>query len=129
MTGCERWLARFVRRAQAALDDHNKPLGKIARIAAEQYQADPRRHIAILTFNFDGLVEAALQRHLGQTEAERIVVSVANPTELGRARQRPGIYVYHLHGSLENRDSDVVLDAYSYIRIWPHPAITGRGTV
>jgi hypothetical protein len=107
--------------AMERLEDETRPLGKIARIAADQYRADPRRHIAILTFNYDNLMEAALTRHLGEPEAERIVVSVSNKEELGRARQRPGIYVYHLHGSLGNLDSDVVLDAYTYIGILAAP--------
>src|SRR5262249_40418113 len=61
------------------------------------------------------------RRLLGKNEAKRLVVSVANKTELARARQRPGIYIYHLHGSLENRDSDIVLDAYSYVSILAAP--------
>jgi hypothetical protein len=118
-------------KAKTALDDPNKPLGKIARMAIEQYRADPRRHIAILTFNFDGLMEAALERQLGD-EAKRVVVSVATAAELGGARQRPGICVYHLHGFLRKRvgndssleayiDNDIILDAYSYVRILAAP--------
>jgi hypothetical protein len=110
-------------------------LGKVACIAADQYRADSRRHIAILTFNYDDLLETALRKELTapsastliprhpltEKEASRVVVPVANAAQMGRARQRPGIYVYHLHGSLANKDSDIVLDAYDYVRILSAP--------
>jgi len=120
------------------IDDKTKPLGKVACIAAEQYRADSRRHVAILTFNYDDLLETALRKELTtpsattrsqlppphpltEKQATRVVVSVANAAEMGRARQRPGIYIYHLHGSLANKDSDIVLDAYDYVRILSAP--------
>jgi hypothetical protein len=103
------------------LKDKSKPLGKVAKIVAEQHRGDPHRHIAILTFNYDDLMEGALRQELGEEEAKRVVVSVSNATEMGRARQRPGIYIYHLHGSLANKDSDIVLDAYTYVRILSAP--------
>lgn len=102
------------------MKDRNKPLGRIASIAWEQYKTDPRRHVPILTFNYDDLVERALAVEIGDTG--RVVVPVTNAAELARARNRPGIYVYHLHGALSNPDSDIVLDAYTYVQILAAPA-------
>ena len=116
-----RALQRVLAYPEEVLDDKTKPIGKVAQIAARQYHADTRRHIAILTFNFDDLMEGALRRELGDDEAKRVVVSVSNALEMGRARQRPGIYVYHLHGSLANKLSDIVLDAYMYVQILAAP--------
>jgi hypothetical protein len=106
---------------KTAVEDETKPLGKVAEITAQQYQADPRRHIAILTFNYDDLMERAIERRLGKAQAKRVVVSVSNKEEMARARQRPGIYIYHLHGSLATKDGDIVLDAYSYLSILGAP--------
>lgn len=107
--------------AVSRIADQNKPLGRIARIVCEQYRADRRRHVAILTFNYDDLMEKALHLELGD-EAKRAVVTVANETGLSRARNRPGIYVYHLHGALSEVTSDIVLDAYTYVQILAAPA-------
>lgn len=103
------------------LNDKTKSLGRIAKSVAEQYEADPRRHVAILTFNFDDLVERALAMELGKEKARVVVTSVATGKELASASHRPGIYVYHLHGSLANLES-IVLDAMSYVRILAAPA-------
>jgi hypothetical protein len=118
-----RALRRVLAYSPSVLDDKDKPLGKVAKIAVRQYRKDPRRHIAILTFNFDDLIEGALRKELGDPEAKRVVASVSNAVELARARQRPGIYVYHLHGSLANEESDIVLDAYTYVSILAAPGI------
>lgn|GEM_PF-1757699 len=102
------------------LNDERSSLRRIARSVANQYLKDPRRHVAILTFNFDDLIERALAFELGRA-ANDVVTSVATANDLAGASHRPGIYVYHLHGSLSNLDS-VILDAMSYVRILAAPA-------
>jgi hypothetical protein len=107
---------------KAQLADRSKPLGKVAQVAVEQWKQDQRRHIPILTFNFDDVMEEALRIELGDAGLfEHAVGTVSDEWELGRVRQRPGIYVYHLHGALANPKSDVVLDAYNYVRILAAP--------
>jgi len=103
------------------LKDQTKPLGRIAKVVAEQYRADRQRHIAVLTFNYDSLIEEALKLEM-RAEKEKVVDSVSTGEKLARVRHRPGIFVYHLHGSLENEESEIVLDAYSYVRILAAPA-------
>ncbi|HKS21276.1 MAG TPA: SIR2 family protein [Thermoanaerobaculia bacterium] len=105
---------------ETILDDKDKPLGRIAKVVARQYSADPQRHIAILTFNYDSLIEKAIE--LEMREEKVVAVSVSTAEELARVRHRPGIFVYHLHGSLENEKSEIVLDAYTYVRILAAPA-------
>jgi hypothetical protein len=108
---------------EGQLDDKNKPLGRIAKIVAAQYTPfHTTRHIAILTFNFDDLMERALASELGSDTARAIVTSVSTATEMAQVRRRPGIYVYHLHGSLENEQSEIVLKAQSFVRILAAPA-------
>lgn len=102
------------------LDNETKPLGRIAKVVAQQYLQDPQRHIAVLTFNYDSLIKKALDRAMGDQADVVTVVSTAD--ELARVRHRPGIFVYQLHGSLANEKSDIVLDAYSYVRILSAPA-------
>jgi hypothetical protein len=103
------------------LRDRSKPLARIARMVRDQYWADRSRHVAVLTFNFDDLLEEALRFALGRDG--HVLTSVSNAAELSRVRQRPGVFVYHLHGSLATKkDSDVVLDAYEYVQILAAPA-------
>jgi SIR2-like domain len=115
-----RALKRVLAFDKNVLDDEAKPLGRIAKVVGDQYRKDPQRHVAVLTFNYDSLIVNALQREMG-TDAD-VVISVSTGNELARVRHRPGIFVYQLHGSLENEKSDIVLDAYSYVRILAAPA-------
>jgi hypothetical protein len=102
------------------LDDETKPLGRIAKVVGHQYRKNPEKHIAVLTFNYDNLLKKAIEREMGD-DAD-VVASVSTGHELARVRHRPGIFVYQLHGSLENEKSEIVLDAYSYVRILAAPA-------
>lgn len=100
------------------LRDPKKPLFEIARIVAHQYRADRRRHVAVLTFNYDESLEEALRFQLGD---ETVVSSVASAHTFALARHRSGIFVYHLHGSIGDAKSDIVLDAASYVKILAAP--------
>lgn len=115
-----RALKEILKVKEKCLEDKTKPLGRIAKVVAGQYRADKQRHIAVLTFNYDSLIEEALK--LEMRTAKDVVHSVSTGEKLARVRHRPGIFVYHLHGSLENEESEIVLDAYSYVRLLAAPA-------
>lgn len=115
-----RALKRVLFIKEGVLDDDTKPLGRIAKIVAQQYRNNPDKHIAVLTFNYDSLIRQAIERAMGK-DAD-VVASVSTGHELARVRHRPGIFVYQLHGSLDNEKSEIVLDAYSYVRILAAPA-------
>lgn len=115
-----RALKRVLAFPDDVLQNDSKPLGRIAKIVAQQYRNNPEKHIAVLTFNYDSLIRKAIEREMGN-ESD-IVTSVSTGHELARVRHRPGIFVYQLHGSLDNEKSEIVLDAYSYVRLLAAPA-------
>jgi hypothetical protein len=102
--------------------DHSKPLWRIADIVARQYidkQGRRRRHIPVLTFNYDDLLEQALREALGRHQSA--LHSVARYETFARSVHSAGIYVYHLHGFIGDKESDVVLDAASYVNVLASP--------
>jgi hypothetical protein len=99
--------------------DSDKPLAHIARIVANQYLSNRRRHVAVLTFNYDRLLEEALRDALG-TRASALH-SVSREDTFARAVHAAGVYVYHLHGSIDDRESDIILDASSYVSVLGAP--------
>jgi hypothetical protein len=97
-----------------------KPIGKIASLVARQYLADRHRHIAVLTFNYDDLLEVALRAALGKADASK-VHSISNEKAFFRSLHRAGIFIYHLHGYVETSETDVVLDAGQYVNVLATP--------
>ena len=99
--------------------DLDKPLAYIARIVAEQYLRDRRRHVAVLTFNYDDLLEQALRDALGNRR--NALHGVARADTFARSIHSAGVYVYHLHGFIGDRESDIILDASSYVSVLGTP--------
>lgn len=98
--------------------DGDKPLMKIADLVAVQYLSNRRRHIPVLTFNYDDLIETVLRSRLGKYAA--LVHSVSSADAFARSIHRAGVFVYHLHGAVTDPDS-VVLDAASYVNVLAAP--------
>lgn len=103
----------------ASATDPDKPLAQIAQIVAKQYLEDRRRHVAVLTFNYDNLLDEALKAALGAQSVA--FTSVARADTFATSVHSAGVFVYHLHGFIEDPDSDIVLDAASYVSILGSP--------
>jgi len=96
-----------------------KPLYKIADLVMRQYEADPNRHISVLTFNYDRLLESALFARAKKHD-HKPIFSISNEEQYAPSIYRSGVFVYHLHGDAYSADSPV-LDAGSYLRILGSP--------
>lgn len=99
--------------------DPAKPLWKVATLIASQFLADRSRHIPVLTFNYDGLLEVALRKALGR--AATAIHSVSDEEEFFSSIHRAGIFIHHLHGFIDHPSSDIVLDAASYVNVLAAP--------
>jgi hypothetical protein len=99
--------------------DPEKPLAQIAKIVARQYLDNRRRHVAVLTFNYDNLLDEALRDALGSQHTA--LTSVARADSFATSVHSAGVYVYHLHGWIEDSESDIVLDAASYVSVLGSP--------
>ncbi len=120
----DQWLAALknhvaqYRREDVA--DPCKPIGKIAALVKQQYLTDRHRHVAVLTFNYDDVLEVALQSLLAEEDQEK-VHPVANEEGFFGSLHRAGIFIYHLHGYVGAEEDDIVLDAGSYVNILASP--------
>lgn len=99
--------------------EKGKPLYEIAELVVRQYVADRQRHVAVLTFNYDDLLEKALRAHTGPGD-ERAIHSVSRESDYAASIYRPGIFVYHLHGDV-HAEASPILDASSYLRVLGSP--------
>jgi hypothetical protein len=120
----DQWLAALKRHVkQYRVDDvvdPAKPIGKIAALIKQQYLADRHRHIAVLTFNYDDVLEVALQSMMAEEDREK-VHPVTNEKDFFGSLHRAGIFIYHLHGYVWAEEHDIVLDAGSYVNILSSP--------
>lgn len=126
----EAWRKMLVRHLQVktallereSLEDHpdRGAVALIARIVAHQAQAAPSRHIPVLTFNYDSLLDQAIDLECRRRGGERSV-PVSSGREYRRRTTMPGIHVHHLHGYLGAEDSQPVLDFESYRTILANP--------
>lgn len=130
--GNDQWLLRLTERLnrydRAAVENPNLALGKVARLVVDQYVADRHRHIPILTFNYDDLLETALRATLHNAlprgerhRADALIHSISDEKPFFGSIHHAGIYVYHLHGFVHHHESDIVLDAASYVSILSSP--------
>jgi hypothetical protein len=119
----DRWLttlqAALSPNSKHSLSDRDKPLAWIAQIVASQYLEDRSRHIAILTFNYDHLLDDAVRVALGSYGSA--MNSVARPETFAQSVHSAGVYIYHLHGSVQDSQSDIILDAASYVSVLGSP--------
>jgi len=109
-------IGRHLRAPQSPVD-RTKPLSHIARIVTDQYFEDTGRHVAILTYNYDDLLEEALRAEAG---ARAEIRSISRGTDYAASIYRAGIFVYHLHGDVNSKESPI-LDAASYLRVLGAP--------
>lgn len=95
------------------------PLYEIALTLVTAITRHPRRHISVLTFNYDDMLEEAVRDVLTKEKMEQSLVrSISDGRAFERSWPSSGIYVYHLHGHLNDaRAADAVLDAYSYVPV------------
>src|SRR6185436_2621528 len=99
--------------------DPGKPLYRIADLVMSQFEADRHRHIPILTFNYDNLLETALEAR-ADTRDHPWIHSVSHEKDYAPSIHRSGVFVYHLHGHAADEDSPI-FDAASYLRVLGSP--------
>jgi SIR2-like domain len=119
----ELWLAAIRKHLQESaefpVEARDKPLYQVADLVMQQYAADRHRHVPVLTFNYDDLMEKAL-RAAARVKDRPAIRSVSREREFAASIYRPGVWVYHLHGDA-NSDTSPILDAASYLRILGSP--------
>lgn len=98
--------------------DPNLPLARIAEMVASQYRSDRKRHVAVLTFNYDDLLEKALRAALGPSDAQAMH-SVSTQSDYSRSIHSSGIFIHHLHGYIDG--DEPILDSTSYLRVLSTP--------
>ncbi|HEX3067827.1 MAG TPA: SIR2 family protein [Thermoanaerobaculia bacterium] len=99
--------------------DSSKPLYQIARLVMGQYSADRHRHVPLLTFNYDHMLEYALES-AAQPRDRSSIYSISRESDYAASIFRPGVFVYHLHGDALSDDSPI-FDATSYLRVLGSP--------
>jgi hypothetical protein len=104
------------RRRTSPPETEDLPLRLIARMLVSAVLADRHRHISVLTFNYDDFLERAIAAELGNQDPA-ILQSISTGYDFERSWNSSGIYVYHLHGFLKDRDPQPVLDARSYVAV------------
>jgi hypothetical protein len=100
--------------------DPEKPLYHIADLVMRQFEADRHRHIPLLTFNYDRLIETALKARTTRDKDIGAIYSISNERDYAASIYRPGIFIYHLHGDA-NSETSPILDASSYLRVLGSP--------
>lgn len=98
------------------------PLRAVARVICAQALMNPHRSIEAATFNYDSLLEESIRRELESTSAEIRIRKVYSAQQYrdARLRPKPGVYIYHLHGSVD-APNEVILDDSSYLKILEAP--------
>ena len=99
--------------------DPDKPLSRIAKLVMSQYEKDRHRHISVLTFNYDDLLERALAARAQDADRQSII-PIFREEDYAPSLYRSGVFVYHLHG-YAYADTSPILDAASYLRILGSP--------
>jgi hypothetical protein len=99
--------------------DPQKPLYRIANLVMSQYEKDRHRHISVLTFNYDDLLEKALEAR-ALPEDQGAIIRVFREQDYAPSLYRSGVFVYHLHGYAYS-DMSPILDAGSYLRVLGSP--------
>lgn len=90
----------------------------IASMLVDVYQRHPNRHISVLTFNFDSLLDQAVAAELRHRGADcDAVQTIASKPHFDQSWNDNGIYIYHLHGEAGH---ETISDADSYL-----PVLTG----
>lgn len=119
----ELWIAAIRKHLQEDLrfpaTEKEKPLYQVANLVMQQYAADRHRHIPVLTFNYDDLLEKAL-RAAARPKDRVAIRSVSRERDYAASIYRPGVWVYHLHGDA-NSETSPILDATSYLRVLGSP--------
>jgi hypothetical protein len=95
-----------------------KPLYQIAKVVMGQYEADRHRHISVLTFNYDNLLEKALHARARKRD-QGAIISISRGEDYAPSIYRSGVFIYHLHGDVHS--SSPILDATSYLRVLGSP--------
>lgn len=101
------------------------PLVRIARMLTNSIKRHPSRHLSIITFNYDSLLDDAVRQELKVNNLDPAVLrSVSSGEAFERTWLDAGIYIYHLHGYLPHRkrrdehaSNQTVLDADSYLPV------------
>jgi len=99
--------------------DERKPLYRVADLVMSQFEADRHRHIAVLTFNYDDLLEKALRARADERDHPWIQ-SISSDEDYASAIHASGVFVYHLHGYVKDHESPI-FDAASYLRVLGSP--------
>lgn len=106
-------------------EDESGPLRVIARMLVDAAVQHERKNIPVLTFNYDELLETAVNAELAERRARGTLKqsnspalrSIATERDFKRFSPRPGISIYHLHGFLGATRPAPVLDPYSYVEV------------
>ena len=93
-------------------------LWTIAEMLVKSIQRDPKRHISVLSFNYDLLLDRAVERTLRDLHMRRsLVQTIDKGDDFERTWLDAGIYIYHLHGHLADELPEPILDADSYVPV------------
>lgn len=119
----ERWAAALRKQLTTEgvdITSNRGAIGNIADLVIEQHRRRPEAHVAVLTFNYDDLLERAIEQRLGSRNALNVVASA--DSFKATSIDEPGVYIYHLHGALSDPSAEIVLSAESYARLLGAPA-------
>lgn len=93
-------------------------LRTVARMLVASQRKDRTRHVSVLSFNYDALLDEAVRQELSD---EHLPVSLAHSVRDGDEFEQTwmdaGIFIYHLHGYLDDDQPQIVLDADSYVPV------------
>jgi SIR2-like domain len=93
-------------------------LRTVATMLADCIHENPRLHLSVLSFNYDTLLDDAVQEELEARNLDpSFLQSITKEDDYERTWADAGIYIYHLHGNVADKSSDPILDADSYVTV------------
>jgi hypothetical protein len=106
-------------RAVPPEDPPDGALRTIARMLVRSLQTDRRRHLSVLSFNYDTLLDMAVDEELEAVGMPKTLVhAIQKADDFERSWVETGIFIYHLHGYLADDHPNTILDADSYVPVF-----------
>jgi len=110
--------AQFRNTKQERDADDPGVLSKIAKMLVASLKQDRTRHLSVLSFNYDSMLDDAVIKELnGEKLDTSLQKSVKDGETFEQSWMDAGIYIYHLHGYLETAQPEPILDGDSYVPV------------